>query len=100
LEGWMFVGGAEGPTQIPYSIPYGSITPRQEECENLIVPICFSATHVAYASARMEPAFMMCGEAAGIAACQAIEEDVPVQQIDQQAIQKALRDADMVLEWK
>ena len=99
LEGWMFVGGEKGPTQIPYPIPYRSLTPRKEECSNVLVPVCFSATHLAYASARMEPAFMMCGEAVGIAACRALVERVAVQDIDPEAFQAALDRAGMVRRW-
>ncbi len=99
LEGWMFVGGSKGPTKTPYPIPYRSITPKEAEAENLLVSVCFSATHLGYASARMEPAFMICGEAAGIAACQALEEGVPVQQIDPATYRAALEAAHMRLEW-
>lgn len=81
-EGNMFVGGDKGPTNQPYPIPYRAITPQEHECENLIVPVAFSASHLGYASARMEPTFMMLGEAAGIAAAQSIREDVSVQRIN------------------
>lgn len=82
VEGNMFVGGPQGPTKVPYQIPYRSIVPKIEECKNLIVPVCFSATHVGYASARMEPVFMVLGESAGVAASQALNEQTTVQQID------------------
>ncbi|MGM0490792.1 MAG: FAD-dependent oxidoreductase [Planctomycetota bacterium] len=99
LEGKMFIGGAKGPTNVPYPIPYRAITPRTEECTNLLVPVCFSATHLGYASARMEPVFMICGESAGIAACRALAEDTPVQQINMQGYRDALEEAGQVLEW-
>lgn len=99
LEGWMFVGGAKGPTRVPYPIPYRALTPCVEEAENLLVPVCFSATYLAYASARMEPTFMMCGEAAGIAACQSLAEGVSVQEIDAQRFRASLDEAAMVLDW-
>jgi hypothetical protein len=51
-----------------YSIPLRSLRPRREECENLLVPVCLSASHVAFGSVRMEPTLMMLGEAAGAAA--------------------------------
>ncbi len=38
---------------IPYKIDYGSIVPHAKECENLLVPVCLSATHIAYGSIRM-----------------------------------------------
>lgn len=99
LEGKMFVGGSKGPTNIPYPIPYRAITPKASECENLVVPVCFSATHLGYASARMEPVFMMCGESAGIAACRALEENATVQAIDPQKYRIALEAAKQKLSW-
>ncbi len=99
LEGKMFIGGARGPTNVPYPIPYRAITPKAEECTNLLVPICFSATHLGYASARMEPVFMIVGESAGIAASRAIAQSVAVQEIDTVAYQQALNDAGQILRW-
>lgn len=66
----------------PYEIPYRSLTPRESECTNLLVPVCLSATHVAICTIRMEPVYMMLGEAAGRAAAQAAAQNKPVQQID------------------
>ncbi|HBL45480.1 MAG TPA: protein-xanthan lyase [Planctomycetaceae bacterium] len=99
LEGKMFVGGSRGPTNQPYPIAYRAITPKPEECTNLLVPVCFSATHLGYASARMEPVFMICGESAGIAACQALKEKCAVQAIDQSAYRRALERAGQKLVW-
>ena len=65
-----------------YPIAYDAITPRLEHCINLLVPVCLSATHVAYGSIRMEPVFMMLGHSAGVAAAQAAEQGVAVQEID------------------
>lgn len=98
-EGNMFVGGNKGPTNIPYPIPYAAITPKEAECTNVLVPVCFSATHLGYASARMEPVFMICGESAGIAAAQAIDENVSVQQIDKARYTAALEKAGQKLTW-
>lgn len=99
LEGKMFIGGGRGPTDVPYPIPYRALTPASGECVNLLVPVCFSATHLGYASARMEPVFMICGESAGIAACRAIGEGVPVQSIDPSAFRTALEEAGQKLVW-
>jgi len=66
----------------PYGIAYRSITPKSSECENLLVPVCLSASHVAHGSIRMEPVFMGLGEAASIAADLAIDTNVSVQGID------------------
>jgi hypothetical protein len=99
LEGWMFVGGAHGPTKTPYPIPYRALTPHEADAPNLLVSVCFSASFLGYASARMEPTFMMCGEAAGIAASQAIEAGVAVQRIDPVVYRKALLASGMLIAW-
>ena len=66
----------------PYEIPYRSLTPRENECRNLLVPVCLSASHVAVCTIRMEPVYMMLGEAAGRAAAMAATTGKPVQRID------------------
>lgn len=99
LEGKMFIGGGEGPTNIPYPVPYRAITPKVQECVNLLVPVCFSATHLGYASARMEPVFMICGESAGIAAAQAIDEKSFVQDINMGVYLNKLKEARQRLTW-
>ncbi len=60
----------------PYSISYGSIIPKKEECTNLLVPICISSSHIAYGSIRMEPVFMILGQSAAVAACMAIDKNL------------------------
>jgi hypothetical protein len=99
LEGKMFVGGGEGPTHVPYPVSYRSITPRKSECTNLLVPVCFSASHLGYASARLEPVFMICGESAGIAASQAINENCSVQDIDARVYHRTLVAKGQRLRW-
>ncbi|MCD0488819.1 FAD-dependent oxidoreductase [Pedobacter sp. MC2016-14] len=99
LEGSMFVGGAKGPTNKPYPIPYRAITPLKNECQNLLVPVCLSASHVGYASVRMEPVFMITGESAGIAAAQAITENVAVQDIDMLKYRNTLKAAKQLLQY-
>ncbi len=99
IEGKMFIGGARGPTNVPYPIAYRALTPRDEDCTNLLVSVCFSATHLGYASARMEPVFMICGESAGIAAVHALEQDTTVQSIDASRYQQALQAAGQKLRW-
>ncbi|MEZ6096185.1 MAG: FAD-dependent oxidoreductase [Pirellulaceae bacterium] len=65
-----------------YKIGYGAITPKQSECENLLVTFALSASHSAFASIRMEPVFMVTSQSAASAACEAIDSGVPVQEID------------------
>ena len=81
----------------PYAIPYRSLTPRREDAENLLVPLCLSASHVAFASVRMEPTLMLLGQAAGSAAAQAARRGVAVQDVDVARLQDDLRDAGAVL---
>ena len=85
----------EGDVQIggfgPYPISYRSITPKASECTNLLVPVCLSATHIAYGSIRMEPVFMVLGESSAIAAHLALLRDVPVQQVDVRKLQYILK---------
>lgn len=82
---------------VPYQIPYRSMVPRYRECRNLLVPVCVSASHVAFSSIRMEPQYEMLGHAAGLAAVQALTKDVAVQQIDVTALQARLHDEGQVL---
>lgn len=67
---------------VPYSIDYGAIVPKRSQCINLFVPICVSATHIAFGSIRMEPVFFALGQVAGTAAAIAICDDVKVQDVD------------------
>jgi hypothetical protein len=66
----------------PYPVSYRAIVPKQDECDNLLVPVCLSASHVAYGSIRMEPVFMILGQSAGAAANIAVTDKVPVQHVD------------------
>jgi hypothetical protein len=75
----------------PYPISYRAITPKKNECLNLMVPVCLSASHIAYGSIRMEPVFMVLGQSAAIAAFMAINENVPVQNINIRKLQEKLR---------
>lgn len=74
----------------PYPISYRSIVPKANECENLLVPVCVSATHIAFGSIRMEPVFMVLGQSAGNAAAMAIDENSSVQELDYSKLRKRL----------
>ncbi len=74
----------------PYPVSYRSIVPKKGECENLLVPVCLSASHVAYGSIRMEPVFMILGQSAGMAACIAIDDNLPVQDVEYRKLKAQL----------
>ena len=75
----------------PYRIAYGSLTPRKSECENLLVPVCVSCSHIAFGSIRMEPVFMILGQSAATAAVQAIRSGRAVQDVDYDGLAAQLR---------
>src|SRR5688572_23030913 len=84
-EGNVEVGGFP-----PYPISCRSITPKQTECENLLVPVCLSASHIAYGSIRMEPVFMVLGQSAATIAAIAIDHGQPVQQVSYAKLRERL----------
>lgn len=83
---------------LPYQIPYRSLTPKPHECENLLVPVCLSASHIACCSLRMEPVYMTLGHAAGVAAALALRESHPVQEIDHAVLRQKLIEQGAVVE--
>jgi hypothetical protein len=84
----------EGDVQIggfsPYPISYRSLTPKRAECDNLLAPVCLSASHIAFGSIRMEPVFMVLAQSAATAACMAIDGNTTVQQVNVQKLQQNL----------
>ncbi len=87
----------EGDVEIPipgkYDVSYRSLTPQEQEARNLLVPVCLSASHIAYGSIRMEPVFMVLGQTAALAACQAIEQhDGCVQRVDAAQVMARFRE--------
>jgi hypothetical protein len=93
----------EGDVQVgsfsPYPISYGSIVPKAAECSNLLVPVCLSASHIAYGSIRMEPVFMVLGESAATAAVLAIDNKCGVQKVDYAKLRTRLLEDKQVLVW-
>ena len=74
----------------PYPIDYGAIVPKRGECTNLIVPVCLSASHIAFGSIRMEPVFFALGQAAGTAAALCAEKDCAVQDLKYAELRRRL----------
>lgn len=92
----------EGNTEVPvepYQIPFRVMTPKRAEITNVLVPVAFSASHVAYSSLRMEPQYMILGQAAGVAAKLAIQGSTGVQEIDTKALTGRLRALGAVMEY-
>jgi hypothetical protein len=92
----------EGDMQVPvqpYQIPFRVMLPKANEAENLLVPVCFSASHVAYSSLRMEPQYMIIGHAAGVAAHLALRDKIPVQKVSVPELQKILKSEGAVFEY-
>jgi hypothetical protein len=93
----------EGDMQVPvtpYQIPYRVMVPRRGQATNLLVPVCFSATHVAYSTLRMEPQYMIIGQAAGVAAKLAIDAKAAVQDVDPEALRAKLRSQGAVFDFQ
>ena len=84
----------EGDVQVggfpPYPISYRSLLPRETQCKNLLVPVCLSASHIAYGSIRMEPVFMMMGQSAAVAASLAIDKNIGLHQLNIRELQQKL----------
>jgi len=92
----------EGDIQVdpggPYQISYNSLIPKEEECKNLLVPVCLSSSHIAFGSVRMEPVFMILAHSAATAASLAIEDGVIVQRVSYEKLKNKLLEDGQVLE--
>ena len=89
-------GDVEVPVK-PYEIAFRTIIPKADQTENLLVPVCLSASHVAYSSVRMEPQYMMIGQAAGDTAWLAVQKSVPVGKINIRSLQQTLHQQGAIL---
>jgi len=93
----------EGDIQVgvrPYAISYQSIVPKEDQCANLLVPVCLSASHIAYGSIRMEPVFMVLGQSSATAACFALDDKVTLQKLDYAKLREKLLADGQVLEYE
>jgi hypothetical protein len=90
-------GNVEAHVKAPYPISYQSLVPKKNECTNLVVPVCLSATHIAFGSIRMEPVFMVLGESAGTIASLAIDGNKAVQELNYAQLKISLLEQNQVL---
>lgn len=93
-EGDVEVGGFP-----PYPISYRAIVPRREEATNLMVPVCLSASHMAFGSIRMEPVFMVLGQSAATAACLALDASVSIQDVPYEKLRERLEQDGQILNY-
>ncbi len=99
-EGYVQNEGDIGvPTKGPYEIAYGSLVPKRGQCDNLLVPVCVSSSHIAFGSIRMEPVFMILGQSAATAAVMAIDAGQAVQDVPYAKLRERLLDDGQVLEY-
>lgn len=98
-EGYVQNEGDIGVGISPYSIAYGSLAPKKAQCENLLVPICVSSSHIAFGSIRMEPVFMILGQSAATAAVMAIDDKQAVQDVPYAKLRERLLKDGQVLEY-
>ena len=82
----------------PYEIAYGALVPKKQQCENLLVPVCVSSSHIAFGSIRMEPVFMILGQSAATAAVMAIDEKIAIQDLSYAKLRERLLKDGQVLE--
>jgi len=83
----------------PYQIDLGSILPKQEECINLIVPVCVSCSHIAFGSIRMEPVFMILGQSAGTVASMGLNKKKNIHDLTYPEIREKLLSDGQILEY-
>ncbi|HUX96171.1 MAG TPA: FAD-dependent oxidoreductase [Bacteroidales bacterium] len=92
-------GDVEHPTPKPYKIDLGSILPVKEECNNLLVSICVSSSHIAFGSIRMEPVFLILGQSAGTVAAMALDKNMAIHDLNYEEIRAKLLADGQVLEY-
>jgi hypothetical protein len=86
-------------TRGPYAISFGAILPKKQQCENLLVPVCVSSSHIAFGSIRMEPVFMILGQSAATTAVLALKNKIAVQDVDYEVLKTQLLEDGQVLEF-
>ncbi|SRR5581483_8747129 len=92
-------GAIIGKPPLPFPISYRAIIPKREECSNLLVPVCLSASHIGFCGIRTEPIFMILGQSAGIAASLSIELDLPLHNLPYVILKQRLLEAKQVVDY-
>lgn len=92
-------GDVQVRVPVPYGISYGALVPRRGQASNLLVPVCCSASHIAYGSIRMEPVFMVLAQSAMVAGGLALERDLAVQDVPYGELRERLLARGQVLAW-
>lgn len=98
-EGYVQNEGDIGVGITPYAVAYGALVPKRGQCDNLLVPVCVSSSHIAFGSIRMEPVFMILGQAAATAAALAIDASHAVQDVPYPQLRDRLLKDGQVLEY-
>ena len=98
-EGYVQNEGDIGVGISPYVIAYGALVPKQDQCENLVVTICVSSSHIAFGSIRMEPVFMILGQSGATAAVLAMDHNLSVQQVPYPMLREQLLKDGQVLSY-
>lgn len=97
-EGTIFPVRRENRQGYAYHVPYRAVLPLQEQCDNLLVPVALSCTHVGISSLRIEGAWMAIGQGAGVAAALSAATDLPVQALEYEQLRARLVAQGQVLE--
>lgn len=92
-----YTGGGLWEPVKAYEIPYRALLPKASQNTNLLVPVCLSSSHLAWTSLRMEPVFMMTGEAAGIAAALAVSNNLTAQSVPAATLRQKLKNAGAII---
>lgn len=99
-EGFVQNEGDIGVKISPYTISYGALVPKNDQCENLLVSVCVSSSHIAFGSIRMEPVFMILGQSAATGACIAIDRSQAVQEVDYSELKTRLEADGQILNYE
>jgi hypothetical protein len=92
-------GNVEERAPRPYPVSYRSLVPKASACDNLLVAVCVSSSHMAYGSIRMEPVFMILGQSAATAASMAIDDGLAVQKVPYDKLKTRLLADQQKLTW-